>query len=252
MKVLVVDDEAPARRRLARLLAELGGIEVVGEAGTGLEALGEIQRRAPDGVFLDVRMPDLDGLTLARASAVTLPPVVFVTAHDEFAIAAFEVNAVDYLLKPVRRERLAVAVERLRQRVAARATPAAPADGEQRVLEALTEREHGGGSPRIVCCQRDVLRFFDARALSRIWAQDKYSVFLAEGAEQITDESLSSLEQRLGTFGFVRTHRAELINVARVTALEVADGVAEVQLADGQRARVSRRLLAGLKSALGV
>jgi DNA-binding LytR/AlgR family response regulator len=247
MKVLVADDEMHARRRLARQLDDLGDVTVVGEAATGLEALTEAQRLQPEAMFLDVCMPDLDGLSVARAQ-VPLPPIVFVTAHDEFAVRAFEVNAVDYLLKPVRIERLRAAVDRLRSRA-----PAEAASGGARALDAVVQHRLGpAGSPRVVSTSGGVLRFFDARQIARFWSSDKYTLFVAGGAEHLTDEPLAALEQRLRPFGFLRVHRSELINAARVTALDLTDGAPEVRLDDGQRARVSRRLLLGLKAALGL
>jgi DNA-binding LytR/AlgR family response regulator len=249
LRVLLVDDEAPARRRLGRMLAEQPAVEVVGEAENGLEALAQLHRLTPGGMFVDVRMPALDGLAPARTQ-VALPPLVFVTAHDEFAVEAFEVNAVDYLLKPVRRERLEGALARLRRRAG---DEAAAATGQARVFDELLRRQHGAaGSARIVSGQGGVLRFFDARTVTRIWAQDKFSLFRAAGEDHLTEESLVSLEQRLASHGFLRIHRAELVNVAHVVALDVGDRASEVRLSDGHVARVSRRLLPALKTALGL
>lgn len=115
MRVLIVDDEPPARRRLRRMLERMPGVEVCGEAGDGVEALERIAERAPDLVLLDVRMPGLDGIELARRGE-SLLPIVFTTAYDEYALRAFEVAAVDYLLKPIRAERLRGALERARER----------------------------------------------------------------------------------------------------------------------------------------
>ena len=111
MRALVVDDEAPARSRMRRLLADHGGVEVVGEAHDGASALTAIFTHKPDVVLLDIRMPGLDGITLAQTCR-DLPPIIFCTGYDEHAVKAFEVNAVDYLLKPVRPERLAAALAR--------------------------------------------------------------------------------------------------------------------------------------------
>jgi DNA-binding LytR/AlgR family response regulator len=237
--VLIVDDEALARQRLRRLLGQQPGVEVVGEAEDAEETLLRVAERNPDLLFLDVRLPGLDGLSLAARHA-DLPPVIFVTAHDEYAVRAFEVNAVDYLLKPVRAERLAQALARARGRT----------EGHQAAFQALTAR--APAIPRVVALGRGVLRLFDARAVARFWSSDKYTVFLADGVEQLTQEPLVELETRLATHGFLRVHRAELINVAQVRALHVVEGIHEVELLDGQRARVSRRLLGHLRSALGL
>ena len=238
MKILVVDDEAPARRRLRRMLQESEGIEQVEEAADGEEALAAVDRMKPDLLLLDIHMPGLDGLELAAAYA-HLPPVVFVTAHDEYAVRAFEVNAVDYLLKPVRPERLARALERARTR-----SPAAV--DSFRALPPLDLAE----APRVVTHERGTIRLFDASVINRFWACDKYTVFLCDGEEHLTEEPLSLLAERLARWGFFRVHRSELIRVAAVRALSSDDGIHEVKLADGQVSRVSRRLVGALRKKL--
>jgi DNA-binding LytR/AlgR family response regulator len=241
VRALVVDDEAPARRRLARQLAELG-VEVCGEAEDGEGALRAARQLVPDVLFLDVRMPGLDGLSLAQRYA-GLPPIVFCTAYDEFAVRAFEVNAVDYLLKPVRPERLAAAVEKVR----ARAEGAGASPGQGAALAGLTP-----GNTRVVSAARGEVRFFDAGTVTRFWASEKYTLFLADGQEQLTEESLADLEARLGGLGFVRVHRGELVRASAVKALRSEAGGHEVELADGQVARVSRRSVESLRQALAL
>jgi DNA-binding LytR/AlgR family response regulator len=240
MKVLIVDDEAPARRRLRRMLDQLGGIELVGEADGGLSALREIERLQPDLLLLDIEMPDLDGMALAARYA-HLPPVVFVTAHDEYAVRAFEANAIDYLLKPVRAERLAEALKRAqaRTRSAAESFGALPPIGKSEI-------------PRVVTHERETIRFFDARTITRFWASEKYTLFFADNKEHLTEEPLSALAERLAPWGFFRVHRAELIRITAVRALTSGDGIHEVRMEDGQIARVSRRLVGLLKKELGL
>lgn len=241
MRVLVVDDEAPARRRLVRKLAEIDGVEIVGEAEDGLDALEKVRALAPDLLLLDVRMPGLDGIALASRDEA-LPPVVFVTAYDEFAVQAFELEAIDYLLKPVRTERLVRAIERARIRLGREPVPSAPAD------ESLPRT-----SPRVVTSERGAVRYFDARAVTRFWAADKYTLFRTDDGEHVTVEPLNDLAERLAPYGFQRVHRGELINLAHVRTLhtsESGDASAEVELDDGQVARVSRRALTALKARL--
>lgn len=239
VRALVVDDEAPARRRLRRMLEELN-VEVCGEAEEGEGALREVRRLAPDVVFLDVRMPGVDGLTLVQRSS-GLPPIVFCTAHDEFAVQAFEVNAVDYLLKPVRPERLRAALDRVKSRGAAASA------SQSAALASLAP-----ATTRVVSAARGEVRFFDALDVTRFWSADKYTLFRADGAEQLTEESLSELEVRLAAHGFLRVHRGELVRLAAVKALRGEDGVREVLLSDGQVARVSRRSMEALREALAV
>lgn len=240
----MVDDEPLARRRLVRMLGAFPQVEVAGEAGSGLEAL-QLVRDLPalDGLLLDVRMHDLDGIALAR-SHVSLPPIVFVTAYDEFAVNAFEVRAVDYLVKPVRAERLAEAIARLDAR---RETHAAATE-----TLSILAAQRPEASARIVCVHRGVVKFFDAREIARFYAEDKYTIFRIDGEEHLTQESLDSLEQRLGALGFVRAHRAELVDLAKISRIDTTEGNTTVCLRDGQSARVSRRMVAPLKARLGV
>jgi DNA-binding LytR/AlgR family response regulator len=237
VKVLVVDDEAPARRRLRRMLEEhVDGIESVEEAAGAGEALAAIDRQRPDLLLLDIEMPELDGLALV-ARHDGLPPVVFVTAHDTHAVKAFELDALDYLMKPVRPERLIEAVRRARARQPQRRPQLQLGDGEV---------------PRVVTHQRGTTRLFDARTITRFRACDKYTLFAAEGEEHLTDEPLASLGRRLAPWGFVRAHRAELIRLTAVRSLSSADGIHEARLEDGQVSRISRRLLGELKRQLGL
>ncbi len=243
MRVLVVDDERLARNRLRRMLERFEEVEVVGEAADGEEALARIAEQRPEVVFLDIRMPELDGLAVARR----LPPdtrVVFTTAYDEYAVDAFEAAAVDYLLKPIESERLAAAVEKVR-----RLTPAV----ERGELERLLKKLAGGAeTPRVTARRGDTIRVFDPREISRFHAADRYTVFRHAGDEYLLDESIVALERRLGDLGFVRVHRAELINLGHVRALKREDDQTLAELADGQRAVVSRRHLRRLKEKLGI
>src|SRR5579863_4479571 len=116
IKVLLVDDERPARRKMMRLLESAADFEVIGEAGDGAQALAAVERLRPDVVFLDVQMPKLDGFQVASALSPPLPEIIFVTAHDEFALKAFEVHALDYLLKPYDQERFEKVLDRIRRR----------------------------------------------------------------------------------------------------------------------------------------
>jgi DNA-binding LytR/AlgR family response regulator len=239
MRVLVVDDELPARRRLTRMVAALDGIAAVDEAASSLEALAAVERARPDLLLLDIHMPGLDGLSLAARYA-DLPPVVFVTAHDEHAVAAFEVHAIDYLLKPVRPQRLAEAIDRARTR----GSP--PASAFQALRLPVRSR-----APRVVTHQRGAIRFFDALAITRFWAEAKYTMFRAHGSVHLTTESLSALAERLTPHGFIRVHRRELVRGSAIRALRITSGGHTVELDDGQTPQVGRRAVAALKRLLG-
>lgn len=243
MKILVVDDEPLARQRLVRMLDELDGFEPVGEAGSGREALERIAELAPDCLLLDVRMPGVDGLEVARTTDV---PIVFTTAHDTYAVEAFELSAVDYLLKPVRPERLRRALDKVRERGAR----------EPGRLDALVERLVAGreGTPlaRISARRGDAVHVFDPAEIVRFTATGGYTSFQRDGHEFLLDESLGQLEERLAPHGFLRVHRAELVRLDAVRALHGEHGSMEAELSDGQRAPVSRRHAPQLRKRLGI
>ncbi|MET0342228.1 MAG: LytTR family DNA-binding domain-containing protein [Polyangiales bacterium] len=234
MQVLIVDDEPLARRRLARLLAAERDVVVVGEAADAEAARAQIDDLAPDLVLLDIDMPGIDGLALAR----TLGPhtaVVFTTAHPKHAVEAFALAAVDYLLKPIDPARLADALARVRARgITAQPVPAAP------------------GLVRLAARAGETIELLDPTVITRLHASDKYTLCRVANRELVLDESLSVLESRLAALGFFRAHRSELINLHRVRALRQEPDGTYAELDDGQRAPVSRRAWAELKQRLGI
>jgi two-component system response regulator AlgR len=205
MKVLIVDDEAPARTRLRRLLDDLGEHEVVGEAADGAEAVRAAAGLQPDLVLLDVRMPGMDGLEAARHIAGTDPPpaLVFTTAYGDHALEAFESHAVDYLLKPVRGERLRQAIAGARRRTRAQLEDAT---GEQAPRAQICARL--GGEMELVPIG-DVLYF---------QAEHKYVTVRHRGGEVLIEESLKALEREFGD-RFLRIHRNALVAEAWVGGL---------------------------------
>jgi two-component system, LytTR family, response regulator len=241
MRVLVVDDEAPSRRRLIRMLEQLGDVEVVGEAVDGAQAIERVRATAPDLVLLDIDMPGLDGVAAAERLAGTA--IVFTTAHAEHAVRAFELRAVDYLLKPISLARLEEAIARVRER-----GPAPPEALAAALARLLGSRE----PPRVSARKGAVAHVFDARAIGRFFSADKYTAFVHEGEEYLLDESLSALESRLAAHGFVRVHRRELVSLDHVRALHGEGAGSHVQLADGTKVPVSRRNLPELRRRLGL
>ena len=243
MKALVVDDEPYARRRLRRLLEALGDVEVVGEAVDGLDALRQIEALAPDVVFLDIRMPGLDGLSLA-ARGDALPPIVFTTAYHEHAVQAFDAEAVDYLLKPIEPERLRKAVDRVRNRRAG--------DLADRLENVLQRVSHATAPPRIAARAGSTSYVFDPREIARFRAEAKYVVFDHHGKSYVLDDTIAELEERLVPLGFLRPHRSELVNGRQVVALHVEGRTATLELTAGVRIPVSRRRLEFVRRALGI
>jgi two-component system response regulator AlgR len=200
MKLLLVDDEPLARQRLASLLRDMDGVEVAGEAGNGREAVELAESLAVDVVLMDIAMPVMDGLEAARhlAQLPSPPAVVFCTAFDQHALAAFEAAAVDYLVKPVRPERLAEAIERARRQRSAQQG--------SRLPPASTERRRSHLSARLRGC----LRLIPVDDIRFLQAEEKYVVVHHARGEDLVEESLKSLENEFGD-RFIRIHRNCLV-----------------------------------------
>jgi DNA-binding LytR/AlgR family response regulator len=211
IRALIVDDEKLARDRLSSFIASLDDVELIGEAADGVEALGMIVERRPDLVFLDVQMPGMDGFEVLRALPAPVPHVVFATAYDEYAIRAFEVQAVDYLLKPFAKTRVAEAVARVRGRLAV--------DGRGPDLEALLSRLDER--------RRVLLRQVPVHAGKRIlivpiedvlWFGVEYRLVYAHTRERpyMTNYTLREIEERVDPEGFFRAHKSSLVNLRQV------------------------------------
>ena len=240
MKVVIADDEPLARERLRALLAEHPGIEVVAEAENGLDALQACSQHRPDMVLLDIAMPGVDGLEAARHLAAfdPRPAVVFCTAYDEHALSAFEAAAIDYLMKPIRSERLAAALERARTFIAGRETHA-PATSNQQPRTHLCARLRGS------------LRLIPVDEVHYLQAEEKYVVVHHARGEDLIEESLKSLEDEFGD-RFVRIHRNCL--VARQELVELRRGtdghVMAMLRSGGTPLEVSRRCVPQLRQTL--
>jgi two-component system LytT family response regulator len=239
IRALIVDDERPARDLIATLLRDEPDLEVVGQCSNGRDAVAVIQRVAPDLVFLDVQMPGLDGFAvLAELPADRLPLVIFVTAFDRHAIRAFEVHALDYLLKPFEYDRLRQAVRRARTQLAQSSGIA----GQTRLV-ALLEELHNRGRSWNRLAIRDAGRvvFLQLDEIDWIEAEGNY-VRLHVGKEShLLRETMSSTEARLTSQKFLRVSRSTMVNLERVTELHpLFHGDSVVILRDGTRLTVSR------------
>ncbi len=210
LKVLIVDDERPARKDLTRILGKIEGFEKAGEAGNGLKAVEMIRDGAPDIVLLDIQMPGLDGFQVLGklGEAGDIPPVIFVTAYDQYAIRAFDVHAVDYILKPVDEDRLREALGRARDR-AQGATPRQDLDELLRSVGALTQRvpvRRGSGVVMV-----------DAQEILYACVSDgEVSIFTHDLEGTSSRRSLDELQAELPAGMFMRVHRAYLANVYRI------------------------------------
>jgi two-component system LytT family response regulator len=245
IRALLVDDEEPARERLRRLLTELGGVEVSGEAGDGEQAMEHIATLKPDLVFLDIQMPGCTGMEVAASLAAPRPRIIFCTAFDQYAVDAFELNAVDYLLKPVNRARLEKALERVRGE-GARAG-GKDADG------AIDRAGRDGGAPaRFLARKGATFRVVPAREVLYFASENGLSKLQAAGQHYWMQPTLNDLEARLEPKQFFRISRAVIVNLDAVRDVApLVGGQGEVTLVDGSKLEVSRRRFADLTERLG-
>lgn len=233
IRTLIVDDEPLARERLRSLLAKEESVEIVGECGSGTEAIAAIRTATPDLVFLDMQMPGCDGLqVLAELPEARRPAVIFATAHERFAVDAFDVAAVDYLLKPFDRDRFRIALrraagqlQRMRGPGAAAAAPAGtPADR-------ITVKADG----RIV--------FLEPGEIVRVEAADNYALLHLASGRLMVRETMAAIEARLGTAEFARINRSAIVRLAQIREIQPAQhGDYTVILRDGTRLPLSRSL----------
>jgi two-component system, LytTR family, response regulator len=249
LRAVVVDDEPLARERIRTLLAGDQAFELVAECGDGAAALEAITIHSPDLLFLDVQMPEMDGFAVLQSLPTeSLPAIVFVTAYDEYAFKAFEVNAVDYLLKPLEPERFQAALQRVRERLDRRGT--AEAEPELRALLAQLRSERPA-PVRIVVREGERLFFVRAEEVDWIDAQGNYARLHAKGKTHLVRETMKSLEARLDPTTFVRIHRSVIVNVDRIGSLEpYFHGEYVVTMKDGTKFTSSRSHSERLRSLL--
>ncbi len=235
--VLLADDELLARRRLARLLAELPGVTLVGECSSGQELLATLARGDLDVdlVLLDINMPGLTGLETGALLPEDGPYIIFITAHEEHALAAYDLGAVDYLLKPIDAVRLGKALQRARRRLGAQAS--APA------AELV----------RLPVSTRQGIRLLDPRELSHATFDGELVTLYTRGGPLLTDFSLQDLEERLPTGVFERVHRRALINLEQLACLDPLEtGGYTARMQDGGLVPISRQAARRLRRRLGL
>jgi len=263
LRVLIVDDEPLGRARIADLLAKEPDVDVVGTASNGTEALTAITSLRPDLVFLDVQMPGMTGLEVARTlGAERMPATIFVTAYDQHALQAFDLAALDYLVKPFDDERFEQAFRRARRLVSLEETRRL----HQRLLSVLqdphvqTLTPHDGGAPaeappsylrRIPVESKGKITYVPVEDVEYILASGPYAELVVGGRRHLIRESMQSLEERLDPSRFMRIHRSSIVQLSRVDALlHGPGGDYEAQLKDGTRLRVSRNRREALEGRL--
>ena len=248
IRVLVADDQPMARERLVSLLAAEPGVEVTATASSGPEAVAVIRLSPPDLVFLDLQMPGMDGFKVIEAIGVDrMPPTVFVTAYDEYAVRAFEVQAIDYLLKPFGRQRFQSALARARKHL--------ERDRQGALAQRLSELLRTGrseSSERLLVKAGGRVSFVDIDAIDWVEAEGNYVRIHAGAHVYLMRETMNGLIERVGERRFFRIHRSRIVNVARVKELIIAGGGDyQVLLWDGTRLGLSRLYRDALQAQLG-
>ncbi len=244
LRTLLVDDEDLARASLRAMLAQDADIEIVGEAVNGPDAIEKAADLKPDLILLDIEMPGANGFEVVAALEGS-PAVVFATAYDEYAIRAFEANAIDYVLKPVRRERLAQAVQKVKER--------RPAQQEYAEKTVTVARQQAGVPKRIAVRRGKRIVILPLREVIRIEIEDKLVFAFTAGEKLLVEKTIGQLETMLEPAGFLRISRGELVNQEMVRELMPwFSGTWRVKLANGEERDVSRERAKALKEAMGV
>lgn len=242
LRVVLVDDEAPARALLQEYLQAHEDVEVVAECANGFEAVKAVAELEPDLVFLDIQMPKLDGFEVVELLDEPVPAIIFVTAYDRYALKAFEIHALDYLLKPVTEERLADALDQVRSRTA----PASPVP-----RDLAREREAGRPLDRILVREGSRVHVVPAHRIDYIEAQDDVVCVVSGELKLRKAQRLTALEKALDPNRFLRVHRSYLLNLDRIDRIELYAKDSRIAiLRDGTRIPVSRSGYARLRERL--
>jgi len=232
MRILIVDDERPARDKLRRFLEQEADVTALAEARDGVEALEQIATFKPDVAFLDIQMPEVSGIELAASLPAPAPLIVFATAYDQYAIRAFDANAIDYLLKPYDRERLQRALERVRQRLQA--------------PQPMSAFDSGHEVRQLLITERGVTRVVRVDDVQWIETADNYVVLHTHAGQPLMRQTLSALTDKLGP-RFVRCHRRAAVQLSWIESVVALDkGDCELVLRGGARVPCSRQYKAGV------
>ena len=252
LKVFLVDDEELALKRLARLLKETGRVEVIGSSTNPKEALGRLSEINIDLLFLDIEMPGMNGFELL-AALPSQPLTIFATAYSQYALAAFETHSIDYLVKPIERQRLAKALDKAERLFEAKQPPEWQAMVSQLALNMRQTVAHYPA--RIASKVGDKVELLELDRVTHFYAQDKLTWAAVSGKSHIVEETVTELEQRLDPARFFRIHRSTLVNIAFVQELHAwVGGGLLLRLKDQSRTelQVARERVAALKSKLGL
>jgi two-component system, LytTR family, response regulator len=240
---VVADDEVLARQKLRQLLRDDSDIEIVGESATALETIELVKATNPELLFLDIRMPGMDGFDVVDALTnhvdVSLPRIIFTTAYDQYALRAFEVNAVDYLLKPFTQERLRTAIERVREQSQAKQQGSGAANGNSKGVNVYTNR--------IIFKSRGRILFLPVSDIRWIGAEGNYVRLSTATETHLLRETMAHLEERLDPRGFLRVHRSFIVNLKYVKEVRrETNGDSVVIMDSGQKVALGRSYRASL------
>jgi two-component system LytT family response regulator len=217
IKVLIIDDEPLARNLVRKYLSDIPGIEILGECENGFDALRTIQELTPDLLFLDIQMPKIDGFELLEVLDQK-PEIIFTTAFDQYAIRAFEMNAVDYLLKPFSKERLKLAFEKARQRIGT-PTPGMESPGTPSLLKHLEEAKQT--LERVITRLGSKITVIPVDKIHYLEAADDYVMIYSELGSHLKEKTMKYFEEHLPQGQFIRVHRSYIINISQVVSLEL-------------------------------
>jgi two-component system LytT family response regulator len=236
IQAVLADDELLARQKLRQLLREERDIEIVGECASACETMELVRMARPELLFLDIRMPGMDGFdvigALASDKTLPMPAIIFTTAYDQYALRAFEIHAIDYLLKPFTPERLRASIQRVRERFQA---VSAPAQGNGHASE------NGAHTARIVFKSRGRILFLPVSEIRWIGAEENYVRLCTDRETHLLRETMAHLEERLDQSSFLRVHRSFIVNLHYVKEVRTEhDGESAVIMLDGQRVAMSR------------
>jgi DNA-binding LytR/AlgR family response regulator len=246
LKIIIVDDEAPARERLKNLLSQNAGVELIGEAEDGINALELIEEKKPDLVLLDIQMPRLDGFGVVKILE-TPPLIIFVTAYDEYAIKAFEVNALDYLLKPFTRARLDRALEKAANELQRKTEFNNNIAG---LFKTLGEQKRF--LERIAVKNQDKIMVIDIDDIDALIAESGHITILVGDKQYFTNYSLNELQNRLDPHAFFRAHRSALVNLTKIKEIiPWFAGSYKIKLKTGYEVDLSRAQAPELKKVFG-
>ncbi|MBT4762726.1 MAG: response regulator transcription factor [Bdellovibrionaceae bacterium] len=247
LRALIVDDEKPARERLIRLLQDYPDIMVVDQAKDGVEALDKIEQYCPDVVFLDVEMPELNGIEVARTLGIKAPLIIFITAYDEFALQAFETNTIDYIVKPINSKRFEVTINKVRNLFSKKK--------KQNINGLIEDVETSKKNNKFVIKVGNKYEILNTQKISAVMAKDHYSAIIVGNKEFLCDDSLDKIINRLDSSVFMRSHRSAVLNTDFILSLKrEGDRKFVAILSDEQQTKVpiSRERLSEIKKILHI